>query len=104
MPKKIIESSVESTSLGPLWARANYSALYPEILTDPQAELVLKKVYDLFFKSFKEEFALMEQFMDEFASLIFLFRAKQFDDEIRDFAKDYPNATIINLGCGIDNA
>ena len=46
----------------------------------------------------------MERFMDEFASLNFLYRAKKFDEEIRDFKVNHPFATIINLGCGLDTS
>ncbi len=103
MGKKIYKSTIESTMVGPLWARAKYGALYPEILKDPQAEILIKQVYEMY-PDQQEEFALMEKFMDEFASLNFLFRARKFDDEIRDFKTIHPSATIINLGCGLDTS
>ncbi|MFX1394635.1 MAG: class I SAM-dependent methyltransferase [Promethearchaeota archaeon] len=103
MPKKIYKGTIESTMVGPLYARAKYGALYPEILKDPQAEVILKKVYDMY-PDQQEEFLMMEKFMDEFASLNFLYRAKKFDDEIREFKAINPSASIINLGCGLDTA
>ena len=101
MAKKIIQSTIESTMIGPLYARAKYGSLYPEILKDPIAETLLEQVYDMYSDQ-KEEFAMMEEFMDEFASLNFLYRAKKFDDEIREYKSIHPSATIINLGCGLD--
>ena len=101
MAKKRYKGTIESTMVGPLYARAKYGVLYPEILKDPQAEGMLKKVYDIY-PTQQEEFLRMERFMDEFASLNFLYRAKKFDDEIRKFQSIYPYASIINLGCGLD--
>jgi O-methyltransferase involved in polyketide biosynthesis len=103
MAKKVYKSTIESIMLGPLWARATYGALYPEILKDPQAEVLLKQVYEMYPDN-REEFALLEKFMDEFASLNFLYRAKKFDDEIREFMSNHPSATIVNLGCGLDTS
>ena len=34
---------MESTMIGPLWARAKYGALYPDILKDPEAEILIRK-------------------------------------------------------------
>ena len=48
MAKKIYESTIESTMVGPLYARAKYGILYPEILKDPLAEPLLKQVYELY--------------------------------------------------------
>ena len=48
MSKEEQESTLESTMVGPLWARAKYSVLYPEILEDPQAEIILNKVYQIY--------------------------------------------------------
>jgi O-methyltransferase involved in polyketide biosynthesis len=101
MTKQIYKGTIESTMVGPLYARAKYGALYPEILKDPQAEAMLKKVYEMY-PNQQEEFLMMERFMDEFASLNFLYRAKKFDDEIREFQSIHSSASIINLGCGLD--
>ena len=101
IPKKIYKGTIESTMVGPLYARAKYGAQYPKILKDPQAEVMLKKVYDMY-PDQQEEFLMLEKFLDEFASLNFLYRAKEFDDEIRKFKAIHPSASIINLGCGLD--
>lgn len=101
MPKSRIEASIESTMVGPLWTRATYSKLYPEILEDPQAELILNEVFKMYPED-HEGFEPMKEFIDEFAGLSFILRARKFDDEIREFEKEHLNATIVNLGCGLD--
>ncbi|MFW9968949.1 MAG: class I SAM-dependent methyltransferase [Candidatus Odinarchaeota archaeon] len=103
MAKKFYKSTIESTMVGPLYARAKYSALYPETLKDPLAETLLKQIIEMY-PDQQEKFAMLEEFMDEFTSINFLFRAKKFDDEIREFIKIHPFATIINLGCGLDTS
>lgn len=92
---------IESTMLGPLWARADFSLLYPELLKDDQAIELKKKVRSLFPDSDKD-FATLEEFVDEFLGLSLAIRARTFDDTIREFIETRPNASIINLGCGLD--
>jgi O-methyltransferase involved in polyketide biosynthesis len=103
MVKKVHKSTIESTMIGPLWARAKFGALYPEILKDSRAEILLKQVYEMY-PDQQDEFMLLEKFMNEIASLSFLYRARKFDDEIREFKFIHPFATIINLGCGLDTS
>ncbi|MFX1497285.1 MAG: class I SAM-dependent methyltransferase [Promethearchaeota archaeon] len=103
MGKRVYKGTIESTMVGPLWARAKYGALYPNILNDPHAEIILKRIYEIYSDQ-QEEFILLEKFMDEFASLNFLFRAREFDDKIRDYKLNHPSATIISLGCGLDTS
>ena len=93
--------TLESTMVGPLWARAKYSQLYPEILSDFEAVKLIEKVKTRHWEA-KAEFAAMEEFIDEFYGLTFLIRARVFDDAIREFLSRYPKATIINIGCGLD--
>ncbi|MFX1339824.1 MAG: class I SAM-dependent methyltransferase [Promethearchaeota archaeon] len=101
MTKKKFSATIESTMVGPLWARAKYSAIYPEILKDPLAEMILQKLWQLYPEQ-QEGFDIMKEFIDEFAGLNFLFRAKKFDDELLKFKAIHPFATIIDLGCGLD--
>ena len=87
--------------VGPLWARAKYSQLFPEILKDTQAVDLIKKVKKLHPEA-EQEFRAMEEFIDEFYGLTFLIRARIFDDTIQQFISQYPKATIVNIGCGLD--
>ena len=87
--------------VGPLWARAKYSQLYPEILSDTQAVDLIGKVKSKH-PDAAQEFRAMEEFIDEFYGLTFLIRARLFDDEILQFLSQHSNAAIVNIGCGLD--
>ncbi|MFX1509422.1 MAG: class I SAM-dependent methyltransferase [Promethearchaeota archaeon] len=96
-----IAVTLESTMVGPLWARAMYSRLYPELLIDEQSVQLIEQVRAMHPES-EAEFAAMEAFIDEFYGLNFLIRARIFDDAIRAFLSSHPDATIVNIGCGLD--
>jgi O-methyltransferase involved in polyketide biosynthesis len=88
------QDSIEETMLGPLWARATYSKLYPEILDDQQAIQIIEKMdYD---------FTELSKFLGEWRSLGLMIRAKSFDEAIKKYIKDHPNSSVVNIGCGLD--
>ncbi|MFX1319824.1 MAG: class I SAM-dependent methyltransferase [Promethearchaeota archaeon] len=93
--------TLESTMVGPLWARAKYSQLYPELLSDNQSVQLFEQVKAQYPEA-QAEFYIMEQFIDEFYGLTFLCRARIFDDTITQFLQAHPAATIVNIGCGLD--
>ena len=73
MTKKLNLNSgtIEATMLGPLWARATYSKLYPDLLNDPKASKIIKDLdYD---------FSEVQEFLDEWRGLGLLVRAKSFE-------------------------
>jgi O-methyltransferase involved in polyketide biosynthesis len=94
-------ATIESTMLGPLWARAKFSLLYPEVFKDGQAVELKEKVLKDYPDAVKE-FAILDEFLDELMGLAFVVRAKTFDDTIKSFIETNSRATIINLGCGLD--
>ncbi|MFX1577134.1 MAG: class I SAM-dependent methyltransferase [Promethearchaeota archaeon] len=96
-----VRVKLESTMIGPLWARATYSQQYPELLADEQSVQLIKQVKAIH-PDAKAEFDAMEQFVDEFYGLTFLIRARTFDEVIKRFLEDHPATTIVNLGCGLD--
>lgn len=78
----------------PVWGRAEYSHLYPELLDDPRASEIMGKIdYD---------FSKVEKGSDENGGIAYLVRARNFDDAIKTYIKKYPEATIVNLGAGLD--
>jgi O-methyltransferase involved in polyketide biosynthesis len=86
--------SVQETMLLPVWGRGKYSHLYPELLDDPRALEIMGKIdYD---------FSKVEKGFDENSGIGWLVRAKNFDDVIKEYIKKYPEATIVNLGAGLD--
>lgn len=86
--------SVQETMLLPVWGMGKYSHLYPELLDDPRAGEIMGKIdYD---------FSKVENGCDENSGIGWLVRARNFDDAIKEYIKKYPEATIINLGAGLD--
>jgi O-methyltransferase involved in polyketide biosynthesis len=95
------QSTVQSTMAGPLYARAKYTKLYPDLLQDNKAADLYESVLKLHPDS-KDDFKILDEFIDEFLGLSFIARARTFDDTIRQFIEKKPNATIVNVGCGLD--
>ena len=86
--------TVQKTMLLPLWGRARYSRLYPEFINDLAAEMIINDLdYD---------FTDIEKTMGEYGGIAYLVRARRFDDAIRTYIAQYPQATIVNLGAGLD--
>ncbi|MFX0044573.1 MAG: class I SAM-dependent methyltransferase [Candidatus Hermodarchaeota archaeon] len=94
-------ASIQSTMVGPLWARATFSKKYPHILEDQEASHIFAKVVKRHPEA-KDEFVAMEQLVDEFLGIFFLVRARVFDDAVRSYLGGNPEATVVNLGCGLD--
>lgn len=88
------ELPIEATMAGPLWARATYSPQYPDILDDPKSVEILNKL--------DVDFTQTQEFCGEFLGLNFLVRARYFDDKVQQFIQEYPNCTVVNIGCGMD--
>ncbi|MFX1533749.1 MAG: class I SAM-dependent methyltransferase [Promethearchaeota archaeon] len=95
------QSSIQSTMVGPLWARATFSQLYPDLLNDQQAAELIKQVMAKHPEA-KAEFAQLQEFVDEFMGLNFLIRARIFDDTLKAFIEKHPITTIVNIGSGLD--
>jgi len=88
------DEKVEETMLGPLWARAKYCQLYPELLNDLKAIDIIKNVdYD---------FSNIEDYLGEWRGLGLMVRAMNFDIAVREFIEKHPSATFVNIGAGLD--
>jgi O-methyltransferase involved in polyketide biosynthesis len=89
-------SSLEKTLVVPLWHRAQASKAHPELLNDVKAiELVNHLDYD--FSIFEQCFTVEDSFRSAA-------RARQFDDKLRAYISTHPDASIMNLGAGLDTA
>ncbi|MGB8312816.1 MAG: class I SAM-dependent methyltransferase [Halobacteriota archaeon] len=92
---KIELSGVSETLLGPLWARAKISRDHSSLFYDAKAvELVEKIDYDF------STFDLIP--FEDYLPLLFVARAKQFDDKIKAYVKEHPHASVVNIGAGLD--
>lgn len=87
---------LEKTLVVPLWHRAQASKAHPELLNDVKAiELVNHLDYD--FSIFEQRFTVEDSFRSAA-------RARQFDDKLRAYISTHPDASIMNLGAGLDTA
>ncbi|MDO4778296.1 MAG: class I SAM-dependent methyltransferase [Tissierellia bacterium] len=95
---RIEKNSVQETLIVPLYGRKMCAEKFPELYFDKSAkELCDKLDYD-----FSELELKKDKFSYEFGALEAAMRQLDIMWEIKDYLKKYPNATIVNLGCGLD--
>ena len=87
-------SDVQKTLLLPVWARAKETAKKKPLLTDTVAERIISSV-DFDFRHLDKNIKVISQ-------IAWIARCKRFDLIIKDFLKDNPKGTIVNIGCGLD--
>jgi len=103
---KVKLSGVSATMLFPLWGRAQVSKEYSSLFYDAKAvELVEKIDYD-FSTSDMPFVGIMLEVIRK-GNLLPLFSlvalmAKQFDDKIKAYITEHPQASVVNLGAGLD--
>jgi len=86
--------SVQKTLLLPLWGRAVESRKRSPLLVDPTAvEIVGKLDYD---------FSRIAARIHPITRLAWIARAIHIDQTLREFLARSPDATIVNIGCGLD--
>ena len=90
----IEKGSIEETMLGPLWARAVHSELYPNLLNDQKAIEIIKKI--------DYNFSEMDQILGEWRAIGLMIRARRFDEALNKYLKEYPFSTVVNIGAGLD--
>jgi O-methyltransferase involved in polyketide biosynthesis len=87
-------SGVSETLLNPLWGRAKLSKEHNSVLNDTKAIEIVEHIdYD---------FSTLDKKLNLESNLVFVVRARQFDDKIRAYITEYPHASVINLGAGLD--
>ena len=98
MKYSIEKNSVQETLVIPVYARKMCSELYPRLFYDETALRLIEQVDYDFSALEKKSGSLMQRFG-------FLEAAMRQNDlawEVRDYLKTYPNAAVVNLGCGLD--
>lgn len=86
--------TVQATMLLPLWGRAKYSSANPDILQDAESVKIIEQS--------GVDFSNIEQGFGEFSGICYLVRARKIDDAIRSYIAKHPNATVVNIGAGLD--
>ena len=95
---KIEKNTVQETLIIPLYGRKMCYDKFPELYSDTFAKKLCERLdYD-----FSELERKNNTFMYEFGSLEAAMRQLDIIWEIKEYLKKYPRATIVNLGCGMD--
>lgn len=93
-PHEIKLGSVQETLLLPLWGRAVETQKKKPLLVDEKAVSILNTIpYD---------FSLISKNINKISRLSWIARSIFFDKKIKAFIGLYPEATIVNIGCGLD--
>ena len=100
MKYKIEKNTVQETLIIPLYARKVCSELYPNLYRDETAVRLIDEIDYDFSEAEKNSRSLMQRF----GSLEVAMRQNDLAFEVRDYLKSYPNAAVVNLGCGLDSA
>jgi len=91
--EKVRFTEEQSTGLATLYGRALDSRLDEPILGDATAEDAVRRIdYDF------GKFGMTPSLAASVAA-----RAKMFDDRVRAFLREYPDATVLHLGAGMDS-
>ena len=95
---KIEKNTVQETLIVPLYGRKMCSEKFPELYTDVFAERLCERLdYD-----FSELEKKNNSFLYEFGALEAAMRQLDMIWEIKAYLKKHPKATVVNLGCGLD--
>jgi O-methyltransferase involved in polyketide biosynthesis len=87
-------TGVQETLLLPLWGRAKETKKKKPLLIDEKAVAIVDSIsYDL--SGFSKK-------LNKAAHIGFIARSIYFDNQIRNFIKIHPDATLVNIGCGLD--
>ena len=99
MKYKIEKNTVQETLIIPLFARKVCSELYPDLYRDETAVRLIDQLDYDFSEAEKNSHSLMQRF----GALEVAMRQYDLAFEVRDYLKNHPNATVVNLGCGLDS-
>ncbi|MFN2127565.1 MAG: class I SAM-dependent methyltransferase, partial [Anaerolineales bacterium] len=93
-PGEINLGSVQKTLLLPLWGRAVETQKPKPILVDSKAVSIINNIpYD---------FSVIAENINPLSRLSWIARSIYFDKKIKEFVNVSPEATIVNIGCGLD--
>jgi O-methyltransferase involved in polyketide biosynthesis len=91
---KVKLGNVQKTLLLPLWGRAVESQKEKPLLVDKTAIEIIQRIdYD---------FGIISKGVDESSILGWVCRSLLIDEVIKKFIARHPDATVVNIGCGLD--
>lgn len=95
MKYHVTKGSLEETLVLPLYSRYICAQRYPRLFPVSGLERI--------FASLDYEGKLMEGPMGSFAALAIAQRQHAMTWEVREYLRDHPGASLVNLGCGLDD-
>lgn len=95
----IERNTVQETLVIPMYGRMKSSQLYPFLFKDDGAARLMSRI-DYDFSSLESN---SRNAMQRFGFLEVAVRQYNPAWEVRDYLKTHPNATVVNLGCGLDD-
>ena len=96
----IERNTVQETLVIPLFSRKICTEQFGDFFKDEKAvELMAKLDYD-----FGDVSKRGKNIIERFGCLEVATRQKAFMYEVREYLKKYPNASVVNLGCGLDQS
>jgi O-methyltransferase involved in polyketide biosynthesis len=99
MKYHIEKNTVQETLVIPLFGRLVCSEHYPELFSDPEAERICNSLdYD-----FSDKRKKMESPAGLFGALEVAQRQYDLRCEVDSYLKEHPEASVVNLGCGLDD-
>ncbi len=91
---KLNLNNVQETLFLPLWGRAVESHKKKPLLYDDKALSIIRSIpYD---------FSVISKNISQLVQAAWIARSIFFDKKIKEFISLYPNATVVNIGCGLD--
>lgn len=99
MDKISVETNtVQETLIIPLYARKLGNELFPNLLLDPYADEITGRL-DYDFSSLDRK---KNSFVWKFGALEGILRSKDILYEMQEYLSAYPDAAVVNMGCGLD--
>ena len=99
MKQKIEKNTVQETLIIPLYSRKIAKEKFPNLIGDKTSDYIIDKIdYDF---SQKEKF--FNSTMGLYGALEVAQREFDLEYEIKEYLKKFPEASIVNLGCGLND-
>ena len=98
MKYHIEKNTIQETLVIPLYARALCTRRFPHRFSDPLSVELLERL-DYGFSTLEQASGGL---MQTFGAMEAAMRQSDLAWEVKDYLRDYPRATVVNLGCGLD--
>ena len=99
MKYHIEKNTVQETLVIPLYGRKICTEIYPSLYKDDTAKRLIEQI-DYDFTNLKKQ---AKKMIYRFGFLEVAMRQNDLAYEIKDYLKTHPHASVVNLGCGLDN-